>query len=256
MSVPFRWSDRRLVCDYPHRRGRNGRSVLAPGRWQAGAHGVAFERGVGGRRPARGILVGMPPRALTPILACAVLLAACGGSSEKTAKGDSQATTPSAAPAPQGGTGSPLELPADVPSKPTGKADPGQVEVIRAWSDALRRGDVAAASATWAVPSKVQNGSPVLTLSSRSEVRIFNDALSCGSVVTSAGAARGGFTIATVRLTKRKGADCGTGTGHSARTAILVRGGKIAEWYRLPDDPDAPRSQAQPDDDPADTTVI
>jgi len=97
----------------------------------------------------------------------------------------------------------------------------------------------------------------VLTLSSRSDVRIFNDALSCGSIVTSAGGAKRGFTIATVRLTRRKGADCGTGTGHSARTAILVRDGRIAEWYRLPDDPDAPRAQPDaPADDAADTTVI
>jgi hypothetical protein len=198
----------------------------------------------------------MLPRALTSIVLCALVLSACGGSSGDANKAGSQATTPRVAPNPQGGARSPLELPADVPMKPTGKADPEQVKVIEAWSSALRRGDVTGASATWAVPSKVQNGSPVLTLSSRMDVRIFNDALSCGSVVTSAGAADGGFTIATVRLTQRKGADCGTGTGHSARTAILVRDGKIAEWYRLPDDPDAPRGQPDASEDPADTTVI
>ncbi len=199
----------------------------------------------------------MLPRALMTMVACAVVLSACGGSSDTAATAGSQATTPGAAPDRQGGASSPLELPADVPSKPTSTADPQRVKVIRAWSDALRRGDVAAASAAWAVPAKVQNGSPVLTLSSRSDVRIFNDALSCGSIVTSTGGAKGGFTIATVRLTSRKGADCGTGTGHSARTAILVRDGKIAEWYRLPDDPDAPRSAPDaPAADPADTTVI
>jgi hypothetical protein len=200
----------------------------------------------------------MLPRALTSIVLGALTLSACGGSSDKANQSGMRATTPQAAPDPQGGARSPLELPADVPSKPTAKADPAQVKVIEAWSAALRRGDVVAASATWAVPSKVQNGSPVLTLSSRSDVRIFNDALTCGSVVTSTGAAKGGFTIATVRLTQRKGADCGTGTGHSARTAILVRDGKIAEWYRLPDDPDAPRSAPQPDaaPDASDTTVI
>jgi hypothetical protein len=199
----------------------------------------------------------MLPRVLTTIVACAVLLSACGGSSDKAGKPASQATKPCASATPKGAAPTPLDLPADVPCRPTGKADPEQVKVIRTWSDALRKGDVAAASATWAVPAKIQNGSPVLTLSSRSEVRIFNDALSCGSVVTSAGGAQGGFTIATVRLTQRKGADCGTGTGHSARTAILVRDGKITEWYRLPDDPDAPRPQpGAPNDDPADTTVI
>ncbi len=199
----------------------------------------------------------MLPRAFVMIAACALALSACGGSSDK----GRSARKPPAATVPQGGAASPLELPAGVPSKPTGRADPEQVNVIRAWSEALRKGDVAAASATWAVPSKVQNGSPVLTLSSRSDVRIFNDALSCGSVVTSAGGAKGGFTIATVRLTQRAGADCGSGTGHSARTAILVRDGKIVEWYRLPDDPNAPRNAprgqpAAPPVDPADTTVV
>ena len=198
----------------------------------------------------------MLPRALTTIVACAVLLSACGGSSHKAANSASRPTKPCASATPRGAAPNPLDLPADVPCRPTGKADPGQVKVIRAWSAALRKGDVAAASATWAIPSKVQNGSPVLTLSSRSDVRIFNDALSCGSVVTSAGGAKGGFTIATVRLTQRKGADCGTGTGHSARTAILVRDGKIAEWYRLPDDPDAPQAQPDATGDPANTTVI
>jgi hypothetical protein len=203
--------------------------------------------------------MGMLVRSLSTILLSGLVLGACGGSSDKHGSATPSGATPQVTPDAQGGALSPLELPADVPSEPTGKADPAQVKVIRAWSAALRKGDVAAASAQWAVPSKVQNGSPVLTLASRSDVRIFNGALTCGSVVTATGGAKGGFTIATVRLTQRKGADCGTGTGHSARTAIRVRGGKIVEWYRLPDDPNAPRSQPQPaapPDDSSDNTVI
>lgn len=44
-----------------------------------------------------------------------------------------------------------------------------------------------------------------------------------------------------------------TGLGQHARTAIRVRNGQIAEWYRLPDDPnaplpapDAPQAEPQP----------
>jgi hypothetical protein len=118
--------------------------------------------------------------------------------------------------------------------------------VIRAWSGALRAGDVAAATALWAVPSKVQNGTPVLELRTRRHVRVFNASLPCGSVVTGTGSAPHDFTITTFRLVQRKGARCDAAAGASARSAILVRGGKIVEWYRLPDDPDAPR--AQPDD--------
>ena len=113
--------------------------------------------------------------------------------------------------------------------------------MIRAWADALRRGDVAAASARWAVPAKVQNGTPVIELRSRAAVRLFNASLPCGALVTGSAAAPRGYTIVTVRLTRRRGGDCGSGAGASARTAIRVRGGGIVEWYRLPEDPDGPR---------------
>ncbi|HEX4345407.1 MAG TPA: hypothetical protein VHZ31_07590 [Solirubrobacteraceae bacterium] len=182
----------------------------------------------------------MTPRALASIVLATGLLAGCGGSSGTPGRAATQAATPRSTPAPPAGARDPFEIPADVPLKATGPADPARVKVIRAWSAALRDGDVAGASAQWAVPAKVQNGSPVLRLSSAAEVRIFNGALTCGSVVTSTGGASGGFTIVKVRLTRRRGADCGSGAGRSARTAILVRGGRIVAWYRLPDDPSAP----------------
>jgi hypothetical protein len=152
-----------------------------------------------------------------------------------------------------------LDLPRGVPLRSSGApADPAQAKVIRDWTDALRGGDVREASALWAVPSKVQNGTPVIELSSRAAVRLFQASLPCGALVTdSAGAARG-FTIVTVRLTPRRGGDCGSGAGSTARTAIRVRDGKIAEWYRLPDDPDGDRPGPGPAPDGGDgdeTTV-
>ena len=152
-----------------------------------------------------------------------------------------------------------LDLPRGVPLRSSGApADPAQAKVIRDWTDALRGGDVRAASALWTIPSKVQNGTPVIELSSRAAVRLFQASLPCGALVTeSAGAARG-FTIVTLRLTQRRGGDCGSGAGSRARTAIRVRDGKIAEWYRLPDDPDGDRPGPGPAPDGGDgdeTTV-
>jgi hypothetical protein len=165
-------------------------------------------------------------------LACAAaLLAGCGGSSDE--RDQAGTLAPQVAPKPR----TPLELPAGIPLEATGPADPAGARVVRAWSEALRGGDVAAATALWAVPSKVQNGTPVLTLSSRDYVRLFNASLPCGSVVTSTGGAARGFTIATFRLTQRKGARCDAAAGATARSAVRVRDGKIVEWYRLPDSP-------------------
>ncbi|MGI8731612.1 MAG: hypothetical protein ACR2LK_16785 [Solirubrobacteraceae bacterium] len=169
-------------------------------------------------------------------------------------KGPDGARESGAAPASPSDPGSPLALPRGVPLKPTGSAVAEQAKVVRAWAAALRAGDIEGASALWAVPSKVQNGTPVVALSTRGQVRGFNAALPCGSVVTSAGGAKGDFTIATVRLTERKGARCDAADGAVARTAIRVLDGKIVEWYRLPDDPDARRPTPPPD--AVDSTTI
>jgi hypothetical protein len=191
-------------------------------------------------------LAAMLARTSVSIALCAVLAAGCGGSSETAGRARTQ-TAPPLAPAPR----TPLELPEGIPLAAAGPADPADASVVRAWSKALRAGDVAAATALWAVPSKVQNGTPVLHLSTRDYVRVFNASLPCGSVVTATGGANG-FTIATFRLTQRKGGDCDAAPDATARSAIRVRGGKIAEWYRLPDDPDAPGLRT---DDVESTTI-
>ena len=209
------------------------------------------------RRLRRAILLGMLPRstsAAAATIACVVLLAGCGGDSEER---DPAAATappaPSTEPQPQPRSEGPLAIPRGVPLRESTAGDPAAIKVIRLWSEALRAGDVALAASFWAVPSKVQNGTPVLMLATVAEVRAFNETLPCGSMLTSALGAPRGFTIAIFKLTRRPGADCGTGTGQHARTAIRVRRGKIAEWYRLPDDPnaplpapDAPRAEPQP----------
>jgi len=183
-----------------------------------------------------------PPIAAAAAVLCVVLLAACGDGDAM--KRDPAAVAPPSAdatePQPQPRSRGPLAIPRGVPLRESTTGDPAAIKVIRLWSEALRGGDVERAASFWALPSKVQNGTPVLTLASTADVRRFNGSLPCGAMLTSGLGAPGGFTIAVFKLTSRPGADCGTGTGQHARTAIRVRRGKIAEWYRLPDDPNAP----------------
>ncbi len=171
-------------------------------------------------------------------VAVAVAVAGCGSSSPDRASSAKRATT-AAPPAqehapiqPQGD----LEIPRRVPRDGTGAPDPRATRVIRAWLDALNHDDIERAASYFALPSKFQNGTPVLTVDSQAERIAVNVALPCGAKATEMrGAAT--FTIVTFRLIHRPGGECGQGVGGRARGAIRVARGKIAEWYRLPDVP-------------------
>lgn len=191
----------------------------------------------------------MPSRLVPILVVCSILVSACGGSGDDGDRARAPTTSTQTTPREQDLRDA-LGLPDKVPLKASGAANPAEAKVIRDWTVALRGGDVAGASALWALPSTVQNGTPRLKLRSRVEVRAFNALLPCGAVVTKSAGAPNGFTIVTVRLVRRRGADCGKGVGGVARTAIAVRGGKIAEWYRLPDDPDGPAPAPDSTDGP------
>jgi hypothetical protein len=134
---------------------------------------------------------------------------------------------------------------------PAGPADPAAVRVIRTWVRELREGDVAAAARTFADGALVQNATPVLRLGSFAERKAFLDAaFPCGARVADARAARRGFTVVRFTLTQRVGGSCPGPGGGSAYAAIRVQGGKIREWYRLPD-AGAPRAPEPPDAVPA-----
>jgi hypothetical protein len=128
----------------------------------------------------------------------------------------------------------PLALPRGVPRRATGSADAAATRVIAGWTRSLRRGDVARAARYFAIPSRVQNASPVLVLRSLEDARAFNLSLPCGARPVGAGGA-GRFTVVTFRLTERVGGNCMGGAGRLARCAIRVAHGRIVEWYRLPD---------------------
>ncbi len=126
-----------------------------------------------------------------------------------------------------------------------GNADPDAVNVIRQWSDELRAGDIQSASDRFAIPSYVQNGSPLLQLANRQQVEAFNQSLPCGARLTAA-TRTGRFTVATFVLTERPGPGrCGGGVGEAAKTAFVIQAGHIREWRRVVDsEPTGPTSTA------------
>ena len=114
-------------------------------------------------------------------------------------------------------------------------ADADAVRVIRSWADELRSGDVEAASERFAIPTVVQNGTAPLQLTDRRQVQAFNQSLPCGAKLTDT-VSSGKYTIATFELTERPGpGECDGGVGDTAKTAFVIREGRITEWRRVVD---------------------
>ncbi len=137
-------------------------------------------------------------------------------------------------------------------------ADPAAVRVIKAWSSALRRGDVRRAARYFAIPSVMVNGVggggqlAVITIRTAAEALLANETLPCGARFVSA-EMRGRYVNVLFALTARPGpggSDCGTGRGALARTVFVVAAGRITEWIRVPlkpgVTPPAPPPPAQP----------
>jgi hypothetical protein len=158
-----------------------------------------------------------------------IALAGCGGG-HKGSTTTSTAPRTTTQPAPQSQT----DPPANVPQRATGPATAEARRVINAWLSALRHGNVKRAAHYFALPSKFQNASPVLTVDSEEKRILVNLSLPCGAKALEMGGA-GAYTIVTFELTDRPGGDCGSGVGGKARGAIRVERRKIKEWYRLPD---------------------
>ena len=172
-------------------------------------------------------------RAAVAVIAALSVTAAvgCGGSHRTPTRTQAVVNDPGPTP-----PISDLALPPGVPDQSTGPATVAARHVINNWLKALRHGDIKRAAHYFALPSKFQNATPVLTVNSEEERIAVNLSLSCGAVATEMGAA-GAYTIVTFRLTKRPGGNCGTGVGGKARGAIRVERQHIKEWYRLPDEP-------------------
>jgi hypothetical protein len=108
-----------------------------------------------------------------------------------------------------------------------------EVGVIKGWVDTLADGDIDGAADYFAVPSVVQNATPPLTLRSRADVVGFNRSLPCGAKLVKARPV-GRVIVATFRLKERPGGACGSGVGLLARTAFVIKDGRIVQWRRLP----------------------
>jgi hypothetical protein len=119
------------------------------------------------------------------------------------------------------------------PSLPAGHQ---AVSVIEGWVETLSKGDVEGAAGYFALPSVAENGAPPVILRSHADVIAFNSSLPCGAKLVRA-RPLGRFIAATFRLTDRPGGGCGSGIGQLARTAFVIRDGKIAQWRRLPNPP-------------------
>jgi hypothetical protein len=113
------------------------------------------------------------------------------------------------------------------------------VIVIGNWVDALRAGHVQVAAGYFALPSVVENGTPPERIETRADAVAFNRSLPCGAKLVQA-KPEGRFIAATFRLTERPGGACGSGVGQLARTAFIIRDGKIAQWRRLPNPAPSP----------------
>lgn len=194
--------------------------------------------------------------AAASLAACGALLAAgCGGGEKRSA---APATTASAAAQPPAATPpaatapavpptdaevrAELRLPARVPLRATGSAPRGQVRVVRTWLDDLRAGRVREAARLFAIPARFQNLATLAVIATPAEALAVTRSLPCGARMTTAGGARG-FVVYEAELTERPGGACGQGVGGMVRGAVLVRDGRIIEWYRLPDVAPAPGGQ-------------
>ena len=116
--------------------------------------------------------------------------------------------------------------------------------MVRAWSAALRRGDVHGAAGYFALLSEFINGPdasgrvPIIPIRSLAEAAPVNASLPCGASFISADQ-RWAYVDALFRLIEMPGpgGGCGSGTGQVARTNFVIRGGRIVEWSHAPDDP-------------------
>jgi hypothetical protein len=181
----------------------------------------------------------MTLRSSVPALLC-VAVAACGASKPDRFDLRTPGAHTGAAPA--------ATLPPVPTAAPTPKATPtpkpklaavtrDEKRVIRGWSNALRHGRVNAASRYFSIPSVVFNGVQAF-LTSRRAVVTFNRALPCGAKLLGVRRGTQHAVVGTFRLTRRPGADCGTGVGSLAAVAFLVRHHLIIEWLRADDQVD------------------
>ena len=104
-------------------------------------------------------------------------------------------------------------------------------EVVRAWSDALNRGDDAGAAALFASGARVIQGDSELRLAGRPDALAWNRGLPCSGTITAL-ETKGEVVTAVFSLADRPGHTCDA-PGVKAETVFRVHEGKIALWHEI-----------------------
>ena len=103
--------------------------------------------------------------------------------------------------------------------------------IVRAWSDAVNRGDDATAAALFARGALIVQGSASTRLDTRAEARAWNAGLPCAGRIVGL-SSTGEVVTATFLLGHRRGHTC-DGPGARAVAAFRVHAGKIVLWHEL-----------------------
>ena len=150
----------------------------------------------------------MPERFVAiPIIAAVLALSACGSDDGGSTTSESDEPT------------SELEGPTE------------DVEVIRAWSEALTESDIDAAAEFFAIPSQAENGL-TYDIETPEDAQFFNSSLPCGATLEET-SIEGQFITATFELSDRPGQGPCPGSGNLAQTSFVIEDGAIVEWRRV-----------------------
>jgi len=115
------------------------------------------------------------------------------------------------------------------------KEDRSPQAVVRAWSDALNRGDDAKAAALFAPGAEIVQGGAATVLETQAQARAWNAGLPCAGKIVGL-RTTGEVVTATFLLGHRNGHTC-DGPGERAVAAFRVHAGKILLWHELGAEP-------------------
>jgi hypothetical protein len=107
----------------------------------------------------------------------------------------------------------------------------GPEGVVRAWSDALNRGDDAAAAALFAPGARIIQGDTELVLADAKQARTWTGGLPCSGTIVAL-ETKGDVVTATFLLGDRPRHSCDA-PGVKAETVLAVRNGKIVLWHQI-----------------------